>query len=328
MAQLFVGAAAGIDQGHIRSDLAGQDFEQAELAELVGDGLIDDRLGGSIRIQLFAFFPRAGEVIHNGVQKNGGAQSAHGASAEHRADVPIPDADVQGSIDLFQGEFHGIQILFHQLFAGTGRILHQFLVQLVQAIGFSGRNRDLRPFAAFDAIGLFGDDVDDAGHLLAFHHRHSQGGDGIAEAFAQLVEGAVVIRVLLICLGNIDGAGLAGLDKRFPRLFGTDIDPVLGSDADNARIRYPQRLLNFAGKIEEAGSIKDIDLDLVVIGIDGGGGDTDLALDFFRVIIAGGVAFHHLAEPVGHSREVKDALGQAGFAGAAMAQQTNIADLI
>ena len=45
VAELLLGAAAGVREGHVGRDLAGDDLEEAELAELVAEGLVDDWRG-------------------------------------------------------------------------------------------------------------------------------------------------------------------------------------------------------------------------------------------------------------------------------------------
>ena len=52
VAELFGAAGTGVDNGHALGDVAGNDLEERVLAELVGDGLIDEGHGAALGIQL------------------------------------------------------------------------------------------------------------------------------------------------------------------------------------------------------------------------------------------------------------------------------------
>ena len=97
---------------------------------------------------------------------------------------------------------------------------------------------DLHPFAVLHLVGALVEHVDDAGDLLVVvPDGDHDGGDLVAEALTQGVEGGVIVGVFLICLGNIDKAGHVALLAVAPGFFQPHRDAVFGGADDDGGVR-------------------------------------------------------------------------------------------
>ena len=328
VAELLLRAGAGVHQGHVRRDLAGDDLEEGELAELVGDGLVDYGLGRGVLVHALAALARVGEEVLDGVEQHDGAEAGDGAAAEDGGDLALGDAGAERAVDLLGGELHGLEVLVHQLLAGAGGVLGDLAVKLLNAAGHVGGHGDLGALLALVLVGLAGEDVHQAGDLGAVHDGGGHGAQRGAEFLAQLLKGLVEVGVLLVHLGDVYGTGHTRVGKGLPGLFGADVQAVLRGDADDADVRDAQGLGDLAGEVEVSRGVDDVDLGLLILGVHGAGGDADLAAYLLLVVVRDGVARGGAAEPVGNAGQKEDALGEAGLAVAAVSEQRDVADVL
>ena len=328
VAELLLRSASRVHEGHVGRDLAGDDLEQGELAELVGDGLINDRLRGAVLIDELAALTRVGEEVLDGIEQNDGAEAGGGAAAEDRGDLAVGNAGAQGAVDLLSGELHGLEVLVHELLAGAGGVLGYLIVHLLDPVGHAAGHGDLGALLALVLIGLAGENIDEAGDLGALHDGSGHGAERGSELPAQLLEGLVEIGVLLIYLGDVDGTGQICVGEGLPGFLGADVQTVLRGDADDADIRDAQGLCDLAGEVKVTRSVDDVYFGLLIIGVHRAGGDAYLTPYFLRIIVRDGVARGRAAEPVGGSGQEKDALGEAGLAVAAVTEQRDVADVL
>ena len=250
VAELLLRAGAGVHEGHVGRDLAGDDLEEGELAELVGDGLVDYGLGRSVLVDALAALARVGEEVLDGVEQDDGAETGDGAAAEYGCDLALGNAGAKGAVDLFGGELHGLEVLVHQLLAGTGGVFGDLAVELLNAVGHVGGHGDLAALLALVLVGLAGEDIDQTGDLDAFHDGGGHGAERGSELLAQLLKGLVEVGVLLVDLGDVYGTGHSRVGKGLPGLLGADVQAVLRGDADDADVRDAQGLGDLAGKVE------------------------------------------------------------------------------
>ena len=328
VAELLLRAGAGVHEGHVGRDLAGDDLEQGELAELVGDGLVDDGLGRAGGVNELAALARVGEEVLDGVEQNNGAEAGGGAAAEDGGYLAVGNAGAEGAVDLLGGELHGFEVLVHELLAGAGGIFSYLTVHLLNAVGHVGGHGDLAAVLALVLVGLAGQDIDEAGDLGAGHDGRGHGAQRGAELLAQLLKGLVEVGVLLVHLGDVYGAGQARVGKGLPGLLGADVQAVLGGDADDADVRDAQSLSDLAREVEVSRGVDDVDLGLLILSVHRAGGDTYLAADLLRVVVRDGVAGGGAAEPVGSAGQKEDALSEAGLAVAAVSEQRDVADVL
>ena len=341
-AQLFGVAGAGVDQGQVRGDLAGEDLDEGILAVLVGDGLEDvsrgHAAGGDDEFFRFAVLGGGlvvvalhgvGQQVHDVVHQHEGAHAVDGGAEEDGEHGQLPHALAQAADHLRVGEGLAAEILVHHLLGGLGDGLFQGLVELGDHIGLLGGDLDLDALVVLQLKGTLVQHVDEAGGVLILvPHGNGQGSDLVAIALAQGVEGRVVIAVLLVGLGDIDEPGHVALLAVFPDLFKANGNAVLGGADNDGGVGGPQGLHDLTGEVERTGGVQDVDLTALVFQGGYRGRNGDLAANFFGVIIADGVAIGagtHALDCTGHKQQ---ALSQGSLPAAAVAHQTDVSDVL
>ena len=158
-------------------------------------------------------------------------------------------------------EFLARKIALHQLLGQLGHIFAQRRAVLVDTVLHIVRNRDLDALAALHAVRFADDAVDHAGRIaVALEDRHHDRADRNAELLLQLMQRGIVIRVLLVDLGDIEHARHGTRLAALPSLFRPHARTGLASGDDQSGFGYAQRAVYFAFKIKETRGIKQIDL--------------------------------------------------------------------
>ncbi len=309
-------------QAHAAVDLAGEDLDKAVLAELIGDGLEHKAERGVAALVL-----RSGDIVQNALQHGGGAHVGHTVGGVDGNDAALLDTDLQTFNDIGLVELHGLKELLHQLFGGAGGGLHQLGAQLFHGVGVGGGDSALLDLVATGGIGHVMHQVNDAG---AVGLGDRDGADAAAVLVLQRVESLGVVAVLLAALGDREHHGQVGGLQIVPAALGADGDGlgrVLGGDGDYAGLDRAQGVEHLADKVEVAGAVEHVDLVAVELHRRDSRGDGDLAGDLFGIIVADGVAVSYLAQTVDGAGDVEHALGQAGLAGVAVAQEGDVTDV-
>ena len=338
VAELFIVAGAGVNNGHGVFDVAGEDLEVGVFAVLVGDGVEHERGRGAVGIQrelgLLAFLVDAngGLALQRGrrkadevVQQGGGAEAVHRAAAEDRRDGALTDAVLDALEQLFFGERLLHEELLHEGFVGLGDLLIQLGHVLFNLLFRLGGQGDL---LAGDVVGLLGDEIDNADGLFAVQDREREGDDGGTEDVAQGVERIEEVRMLLVELRNIEHCGQTGVGQGFPALLGADGDAGLRGQADQAGIRNAQGLYDLRSKVKVAGVVQYVELAAAEFDGDDRSLDGVLSLLLFVIKVRNGRAVGALAETGDRFGHIKHALAQGGLAVAAVAQQSKVADIL
>jgi len=335
-ADLLGVAGRHVVERHIALDLAADDLDDGILAILVGDGLEHQRRGRPVRI--IGHLDGVAVVILGGngrhVGRNGHkvddrlhqhlhAETGHRAAAEDRADAAVAHADLQTLGHLLVGELHCVEELLHQLLVGTGGGFHQLRAQCLDIVRHVGGDGAL----ALGVIGLVMQQVDDGGHgLVTADDRRHQRYDALAELGLDRLEAGGVVAVFL--LGTVDENHAGLLAQHFPAALHTDGQAILGAADKHGTLRRADGAHGLTGKVEISRSIHHIDLHALILHRSKGERNRDLALDFLRIVVAGRIAVgspSQTIDPLGH---IEHLLGQRGLAGAAVAQQRNIANVI
>ena len=337
MSDLFLLAGAGVRQRHIRGDLARHDTEEGEAAVLVGDGLEDEGAGRSVRFgsQLVAVggelrgrVEGRGRVVDDALQEREGAVAGgRGAAEDGREDAGL-DAGLDALEELFLGEGLFGEELLHQLVVGLGDGFGQLGAVFLNGGGGGGGDGDFGELRAVGLVGLVLDNVDDAVDLGAVHDGEGDGADGGAELLTELSGDAGEVGVLLVELGDIEHTGELAVDAVLPALFGADGDAGLRGGEDQTGFAHAERLHDFAGEIEEAGGVDEVDLVTLVFYGRERRADRELTADFLGIVVADGVAVGDLAQAVGALRQIEEAFGKGGLAVAAVTEQCDVSDLI
>ena len=341
-AQLLAAAGAGVHQGQVGGDVAGQDLDEGVLAVLVGHSLKDEGAGhaagshgelllGAVGGGSLAHVALGGvgKQVHNVVHEHQGAHGVDGGAAQHREQGQLPHALAQALDHLGVGEGLAAEVLVHHLLGGFGHGLLQGLVELGDHVHLVGGDVHFHPLVVLQLIGPLVEHVDEAGGVLVrVPHGNHQGGNLVAVLLPQGVEGGVVVAVFLVGLGDIDKARHVPLLAVFPDFFKPHGNAVLGGADDDGGVSGPQGLHHLAGKIKGARGVQQVDLAALVLQGGHGGGNRNLPADLLGVIVADGVAVSagtHALEGTGHEQQ---ALGQGGLAAAAVAQKADVADVL
>ena len=322
-AQLIGAGGAQVTQGHVGADAAAHDLDDAVLAELVGNGLEHEGLGGAGGLDAL-YLGGAGNVVHNALQQGIGADVLHGGAGEDGDHAPILQTGLDARDHIGLVQLHGLEELLHQLLGGARGGLHQLHAQLFHAAGVGGGNGALAGLAALGEVGHVVHQVDDAAAVGAGDgHR----GHDAAVLGAQGLHHGEVVAVLLVALGHHKQGGQLGGLQVFPGTLGAHGDAVLGGDQDGAGFHGPQGAEHFAHKVKVTRAVQHVDLRPTEVHRRETGGNGDLALDLFGVVVADGVAVADLAQTVGAAGDEEHALGKAGLAAVAVAQKADVANV-
>ena len=342
-AQLLRGAGAGIDQLHVGLEVAGDDLHEGVLAVLVGDGLPHQgggqgageghelvHLAVGVLAHEGAALQGGGQQLHDDVQQHAGAQAGDGGAAHHGEEGQVFHALAQTLDHLGVGEVLTGKVLVHQLLAGLSHRLLEGIVQLVQHGLLVVRDVDLDALALGAGLkGALVEHVDKADDLLVrVPDGGGHGGDILAEALPQGVEGGVVVGVLLVGLGDVEQPGQPALLAQLPRLLRAHAHARLGGADDDGRVGHLEGLDHLAGKVKVARRVQHVDLTAVVLHGSHRGGDGNLTAGFLGVVIANGIPVGGIAQPHGATGQIQHALGQGGLTISTVAQQTDVADVL
>ena len=335
-------AGTGVDHGQIRRQGSGEDLDKGVLAVLVGNGLEHEgrrhaagrnheflRLAVGTGCLVIVAFHGIGQQVHNVVHQHERTHARHSGTAQHREQTQLPHALTQ-ALDHFRiGEILTAEELVHKGFAGLRHRFLQRVIELGNDRFLILRNLDLDPLEILHLESALIEHVDDAGHPLVLipngdHHRR----DLLAEAFPQCLKRRVIIAVLLIRLGDVYKAGHIPLFAVFPCLLQANGNAVLGRADNHGGVGGPQGLHHFTGKIKSTRGIQNIDPAALVLQRRNGGGDGNLTLDLFGIIVADGISVRHAAHAVNGAGDVNQTFGQGGLPAAAMSQQADIPDVL
>ena len=335
-AQLLGAVGGGVIEGHIAGDLAADDLDHGVLAVLVGDGLEHDGGGGAVGIVghldvviLIVLGGDGGHIgghghqVHDGLHQHLHAHAGDGAAAQHGADAAVAHADLQALGHILGGQLHGLEELLHQLLVGAGGGLHQLGTEGLHLVGHLVGDGAL----ALGVIGLVVQQVHHGGDgLVIVDDGGHDGGDGGAELGVDGVEAGLIVGVGLLHAVDEDHAGL--LAQHLPGALHAHAEAVLGGAHDDGALGAAQGGDSLAGEVEVAGGVHQIDFDVLIFDGGEGQGNRNLALDLLGVVVADGVAVSGAAQAVGALGHVQHLLGKRGLAGAAVAQQRDIANVI
>ena len=182
-------------------------------------------------------------------------------------------------------------------------------------------------------LGSLGDvghvvhEVDDA---LAVGGGDGDGADDAAVLALEGFESLEVIAVLLVALGDAEHDGQLCVLQVIPAALAADgeaVGRILGGGDNHAALDSAQSAQHVAHKVEVAGAVEDVDLHAAVVHRGDGGRDGDLAGGLLGIVVADGGAVGNLAHAVDGAGAVEHALGKAGLAVVAVADQADVANV-
>ena len=188
--------------------------------------------------------------------------------------------------------------------------------------------------AGFVDVRFHGDEINDAAKILFLADGELEGNNGPAEDLGERIEGTLETGEFAIHPGENKGAGNIVFNAVIPDFFGGDLHADMGVDGNERGVGGDEGSLGFRDERAVAGQVDEIDFDF--IGAHGGGpfgvGEAglngDFARDFLFVPIGDRRAFRNFTPPLGHASGVEQRRHQLRFAGAAVAYNAHVADVL
>ena len=174
------------------------------------------------------------------------------------------------------------------------------------------------------AVGLHPDQVDYPGEGLRAAQRDLHRYPAGLERLFHVVYGAEEIGVLPVHLVDEGDARDLELVGPLPDIFGLDLHPGDGGEDDHGPAQCTHAGAGIGNEVAVAGGIDDMHRMVVPFAVVQRGGHRYLSLDFLGLVIQVGRAVIDPSETVGHPRRKKNRLGEGGFAGPAMGDNSNI----
>ena len=110
-------------------------------------------------------------------------------------------------------------------------------------------------------------------------------------------------------------------------LFAADRDAAFAGNDDDGAARGADALAHAAGKVKQTRRVQQIDLDILPLDRQNGGGHGRLAADLLGIKITDRIAVRDTSETVGLTGKIKGGFSQRRFARAGMTHQGDIADV-
>ena len=253
-------------------------------------------------------------------------------AAHHGHHGAVNDALAQAVHGLFLGQLiaalQELEVLHLQLLVGAGGGLHDGLAAALDLVGQVGGDVDGLEVLALADEGLLLEDAHHAGELAVFDDRHLDGGDVAAVLVGDGAQRALEVGVLLVHFIDDDHAGGVGLVAHGPGLLRAHVQAGDRAHGDQRALAHVHRAHLLAGEIKVAGNIHQIDLPVLPLQRRHGGGDGDLTLDLFRIVVHGGLAVLHAPLAVDRAGGEQKRLGQRGLADAAVTHDGQVADIL
>ena len=141
-------------------------------------------------------------------------------------------------------------------------------------------------------------------------------------------ERAVEVAVVLVHFGDIDEPGQLTRVELLPCPLRAHAQAALGVAYDDAQLRDPQRLLHIAGEIKVTRRIQHVDLASVVFHGSNAGGNGDLALDLFRVVVTDGISIGGATLTVQRTDRIQHIFDEGGLAVPTVTQQGDVTNIL
>src|SRR5581483_12503179 len=113
-----------------------------------------------------------------------------------------------------------------------------------------------------------------------------------------------------------------------PHRFRLRLDTTNTAEDNNSTVKHTQAALDFGGEIHVSGGVNDIDLVILPLACNRGGGDGNPALPFLRHPISDCGSFVNLADFMRHAGVVQHALTDGGFATVHMGDNADITNTL
>ena len=178
------------------------------------------------------------------------------------------------------------------------------------------------------AVGLRMQEVGDPRELRLRADRELERCHLVAERRHQLVERVLERGALAVELVHEDRTGQSRLHRELPGGLGLDLDAVDGRHDHDHGVDGPNRRTQVADEVRVAGGVEHVDLDAVPLDGSHRERDGDALALLVGIVVGDGVAVLHGTHARDRAGRVEHGFEQRGLAGAAVADQQDVADVL
>ena len=287
-----------------------------------------NRLSGFCVHSLGSFcFACRRHIIYQIVQQRGDADVRLRRTAAHRRNYAFLNAKAQTCKDFLTGKLAFLKVFFHQRFIRLCSSLGEGFIKLLCAAFQCGRDRHFLLALTVKLLSRHVWNVNIADKRTLLHdgklNRHHARPKLRVHSFHNLIE----IGVLTIHLVHDHHACFAGFLALFHGFFRSHNGAGNSADHDQRGICKRHSRRNLTIEIEEPGCIDDIQLHVFPLKGCKRSVNGDRALYLFRIVVRGRGAVLHPAKALKQAGVEEHGLGKRGFTLAAMAEDTDVADV-
>ena len=258
-------------------------------------------------------------------------------------DLAGDGALADGGLQLVDRHLFLHEDLLHEIVVAVGGSLNQFLVTQLGLLGELGRDGVHGLGVGHTlVVGLevpcgHGDEVDDAPEVVLGAHGHLRGDGRRAQAILHGVDGVEEVGAHAVVLVDVGDAGHAVTAGLTPHRLGLRLHAGDGVEHRDRTVEHAKRALDLGREVHVARGVDDLETVLfAVIRTTGvlpearrsGGGDGHAALLLLHHPVHRRGAVVHLADLVGFTRVVEDALGRRRLARVDVGHDADVARIL
>ena len=297
--------------------------ENADVVHLADEGVVDGfediADGGGARAVEFAFFDvhrdvlkRGGAKREDGVREFGDAEVLAGGAEEDWNERTCEDGLLEACGDFFRGEFHRLQVLFHQSFIRFGDGIHEggFVV-----FRFGG--------------GVFREDGVNAfeGGSFAVWNRAGDA-NRLAVAIYDVFECSRDIDLVTVAAVDENHAGHLAVTSLVPCADGARADAGHGVNDKNHHVAHIDGVHGFAAEIAVSGGVSEEEMAVFPGAVEDARVDGVLAFLFFSAEIGDGGPVIDASLAADDAGLEEEEVGKSGFTGAGMTGENEISNFV
>ncbi len=322
---------ARVDERLVGPDRALEDAEEVDPpGEGVGDRLEDERGGvGALDVRDRAGLRGRGHALDDQVEQRVRAEVLRRDPAGDGEDLAPSDRVLERVRHLLDSELAALEVLLHQRLVGLDDLVEQLLAVLLHELGHLVRDRaGLALLAAAGArVGAHVQDVDDPRQLVLGPDRQVHGDAALRELLLQLAERAEEVGALAVEHVDEEHTGDPELLGPPPDPRRADLDAHHAAQDDERALDDAERAASLALEARVARDVDQVELPLLPVGVRERERDRHHAPLLVVVPVGDGRPLFDRAEPVRLPRLEQQRLDERRLAGAAVADDGDVADL-
>ena len=342
-AALFSLVLVHIVQSGAGCKLAGENAEQRQFTNIrIGNGLENEsgeRLiicaGPALRLARLgveAFMGNAqmrrrrhvlGHQVHHTCDTNTGCCR----NRNHGYNGTILHALMESQKNIIIGEFFTFKILHHEIIISSSSLFGKILEPAIHFAAHFSRHRDFLALVIASLIGFLFKNVHDAAETRAITYRNQHRNHAGAVTLTQLLKYFFKGNVLTVHLIYNEHTAVSMLYSLLECLLCTNTETGNCTYNDTNSFDNTNRSRNFAGKIEIAWNVNDIEHFAIPVNRCCSSRNRAMTLNLFRLKVGSRITVFHLALAINDMSGVEHCLSQRGLALAAMPHERYIPDI-